>query len=180
MSDLKQISKEASPVEDRFAGVLKARAAAIAKRDSQRKDGAVREREPDLGGQRLKLSVHGTIPGHHLYWENDEAGKIEELLYQGFDFVAPGEVRRGSELVSDMDLSNRISRYVGKNEDGSPLRAYLLKCPDEIWNARELAGQRLTDARDYEIRNGRMKPQDSHEYVPKGYESSLATNANVK
>ena len=162
---------------DRFTAAKLARAAAV-KRDAERKD-APRERLPDLGGTRLKLSVIGTIPGHEMYWENDENGKIEQLLFEGFDFVAPGEVQRASDLVSDMDVSNRISRYVGRQEDGSPLRAYLMKCPKDIWEARQKASQAQASEWDDQIRNGRMKPQDNRQYTPQGYESSLATNAKV-
>ena len=163
---------------DRFAQAKAARAQAIAVRDKDRSS-ATREREPDLGGQRLKLSVIGTIPGHTMYWENDEDGRIEQLLFDGFDFVIPGEVNRASDLVADMDLSSRISRYVGRREDGSPLRAYLMKCPDELWESRKRHEQTLTDERDREIREGRMQPKDNKQYVPKGYASSLQTNSKV-
>lgn len=160
-------------VEDRFTIAKRARTAYLAQRDS-----APREREPDLGGQKLRLSVTGEIPGHTMYWANDEDGKIEELLFEGFDFVEPGEVRRASDLVADMDLTNRVSRYVGRREDGSPLRAYLLKCPQDIWNARQEAGQRQANDWDEQIRSGKMKA-DAREgqYQPKGTESFLKTNS---
>lgn len=164
-----------STSNDRFLQAKRAREAALAARAGQREE-MPRERVPDLGGQRLKLSVQGEIPGHHLYWENDEDGRIEQLLFDGFDFVQPGEVNRASDLVADMDLANRISRYVGRREDGSPLRAYLMKCPQDIWDARQANGLDLANERDRHIRNERMKPQE-HQYVPKGYESSLKTNS---
>lgn len=180
MTDTSKSDTLEATANDRFAQAKARREAsqAIAKRDSDRQ-GAKREREPDLGGQRLKLSVSGEITGHHMYWENDEDGKIEQLLFEGFDFVAPGEVHRASDLVADMDLANRISRYVGRREDGSPLRAYLLKCPNEIWEARKAREQSQANEWDEQIRNGRMKPQSSTEYVPQGYSSSLQTNAKV-
>ncbi len=175
-----QAPKSDATANDRFAIAKQRREAAIAQRDSARTTkGAVRERTPDLGGQQLKLSVRGEVPGHHLYWENDEDGKIEQLLFDGFDFVAPGEVQRASDLVVDMDLANRVSRYVGRQQDGSPLRAYLMKCPNEIWEARQVAAQHQVNEWDEQIRQGRMKPQDSRQYVPKGYESSLETNSKV-
>lgn len=165
---------------DRFAQALSRRKAAIASRDAARQQtGAVREREPDLGGQRLKLTVRGEIAGHHLYWENDEDGKIEQLLFDGFEFVAPEEVGRAADLVVDMDVSNRISRYVGRRQDGSPLRGYLMKCTDEVWERRKAADRRQVDEWDDQIRNGRMKPQSPTEYVPAGYTSKLETNAKV-
>lgn len=170
-------AKGDATANDRFAAAKAARQVARDRRDSS--PAAAREREPDLGGQRLRLSVIGEIPGHHMYWANDEAGEIEQLIFDGFDFVEPGEVQRASELVADMDLGNRISRYVGRREDGSPLRAYLMKAPQAIWDARQERNLRQATEWDEQIRNGRMKPQSSTEYVPKGYESRLETNSKV-
>ena len=164
--------------DDRFTRAKQQREAAIQRDADRQKSGAVRERAPDLGGPQLKLSVIGEVPGHHMYWENDEDGKIEQLLYEGFDFVSQDEVQRGSDLVADMDLTNRISRYVGRHQDGSPLRAYLMKCPNELWEQRQARTQRTVNDWDEQIRNGRMKPQEG-QYTPKGYTNKFETNAKV-
>jgi len=163
---------------DRFTRAKQQRDAAILRDADRQKAGAVRERAPDLGGPQLKLSVIGEVPGHHMYWENDEDGKIEQLLYEGFDFVSPDEVRRGSDLVADMDLTNRISRYVGRHQDGSPLRAYLMKCPNEVWEQRQGRRQVQVNEWDEQIRSGRMKPQEG-QYTPKGVTNRLETNSKV-
>ena len=169
-----------STANDRFAQAKARRAAAETLRtQANGKPGVARERLEDLGGPQLKLTVRGGIPGYHLYWENDEDGKIEQLLFDGFDFVEPGEVQRGSDLVADMDLAHRVSRYVGRQQDGSPLRAYLMKCPEDLWERRKAASQRQVDEWDQQIRNGRMKPQDNTQYVPTGTTNKLETNAKV-
>ena len=131
-----------------------ANAASSARRDSQR-EGSARSRPNVAGGMRLKLGVNGSLPGYHLYWENDQDGAIEQLLYEGFEFVDPKidkELRLESAFVRDGDIGGRISRYVGRREDGSPLRAYLMKCPDEIWDEREADRYRQADAWDEAIR----------------------------
>jgi len=139
-----------------------------------------RERVADLGGPKLKLSVRGEIPGYTMYWENDEDGKIEDLLVDGFDFVSPGEVARASDVVADMDLSERISRYVGRREDGSPLRAYLMKCPNELWKAREARSQRQASEWDNQV-HGKMNADSSEgRYSPKGVSTTFATNTSMK
>lgn len=130
---------------------------AAARRESQ-KDSAQRERAPVPGGLGLKLSVYGTVDGYHLYWENDENGAIEQLLYEGFEFVDPSEVKMASAFVVDGDVSHRLSRYVGKRDDGGPLRAYLMKCPDEIWAERERVRYQMADKRDAAIRQSVDKP----------------------
>jgi hypothetical protein len=127
-----------------------------------------------MGGMRLKLSVNGSIEGFHLYWENDDDGAIETLLYAGFEFVAPTEVQMESAIVQDSDLGNRISRYVGKKSDGSPLRAYLLKCPEEIWSEREHARYEQADQWDSAIKAGKIQHSEGR-YIPKGVNINLDT-----
>lgn len=143
------------------------------RRSHQRKEGE-RDRPADLGGARLKLGVNGSIAGSHLYWENDEDGAIEQLLYAGFEFVAPEEVNMTSAFVSDADLGHRISRFVGKKSDGSALRAYLLKCSDEIWAEREEARYAQANVWDTAIKAGKIMHDDGR-YIPKGTAINLDT-----
>lgn len=139
---------------------------------------APRSREAQLGGHGLKLHVAGTIDGHHLYWANDESGEIEQLLAEGFDFVAPSEVNmqsRTSHIVADTDpTANRVSRYVGKQADGSALRAYLLKCTNEVWAEREAVRYEAASNWDDAIRRNKVQPDPSR-YIPKGVTNEIDT-----
>jgi hypothetical protein len=146
---------------------------AAARRESQRKM-SPRERTVQMGGARLKLAVRGTIDGYKMYWENDDNGAIEALLYDGFDFVSPAEAEMESALVQDADLGDRVSRYVGKKADGSPLRAYLLKCPQDVWDERENARYAQADEWDSAIKAGKIQHGDGR-YTPKGANISLDT-----
>ena len=141
---------------------------------SQRKD-APRERTARLGGPRLKLSVIGDIPGYHLYWENDDEGAIETLLYEGFEFVKPAEVHMQSHVVMDTDVTDRVSRYVGKKADGTPLRAYLLKCSDEHWREREASRYDQADEWEADIKR-RVNEPEKGRYNPKGVNNTLDTH----
>lgn len=163
-------ASEAAVEKSRLDAAL---AKGIARRESERKE-APRSRPPVPGGVRLKMSVAGEVPGYHLYWANDQNGEIEQLLYEGFEFVEPSEVRMQSHIVADADLGNRVSRYVGSKEEGSPLRAYLLKCPDEIWHEREAQRYAQADAWDADIRAGKVQSDDGR-YKPKGVETSVDT-----
>lgn len=147
--------------------------AAVIRRESQR-SGAARVRPENLGGIRLKLSVIGRIEGFHLYWENDDEGAIEQLLHEGFEFVQPSEVSMQSHIVMDSDIADRVSRYVGKKADGTPMRAFLLKCSDEEWADREASRYAQANAWDNDIRAGRVQ-QDSGRYTPKGVRIALDT-----
>jgi len=138
---------------------------------------SVRVRNEDFGGIRLKLDVPYTLPGYHLFWEVDEDGAIEELLYQGFEFVTPEEVGRNShtqKIVADDDLSNRVSIYSGARRDGTPQRQYLLKCQDEVWAAREKHRYRQADEWDAAIRQSVGQPGQGR-YNPTGVSSNLNT-----
>lgn len=150
----------------------------VTRRASDRNE-APRERPANFGGPRLKLSVMGEIPGFHLYWANDEAGEIEQLLYEGFAFVEPSEVRMQSHIVADADVAHRISRYVGRKDDGSPLRAYLLKCPDEIWAERERGRLEQADIWDSAIRSGAQGKGDGMRKLP-NHQIQLSTNTDIR
>jgi hypothetical protein len=143
------------------------------RRDSQR-PAAARERNKNFGGPRLKMAVFGSIPGFHLYWENDDQGAIEQLLHEGFEFVTPDEVQMTSHVITDGDIANRVSRYVGRKEDGTPMRAFLLKCDDETWTDREANRYEQADQWDAAIRAGRVQ-HDSGRYTPKGVNIELNT-----
>lgn len=147
-------------------------------RDSERVE-APRERTAGFGGPRLKLSVPYTIPGFHLYFENDDDnGAIEQLLYEGFSFVTQKEVgftRQGHAVVADDDVTDRVSRFVGKKADGTPMRAYLLKCPDSVWAEREANRYEQADNWEESIRGEQRNPSPGR-YNPKGVTTEINPN----
>jgi hypothetical protein len=133
-----------------------------------------RARAGDFGGAKLKLQVFGSVEGYHLFWANDQNAEIEQFLSEGFEFVHPSEVNMQSRIVQDDDVAGKVSKYVGGKEDGKPMRAYLLKCVNELWDARQEASQRQADVWDGAIRRGDVDGvDDSHLYTPKGYQTKL-------
>ena len=156
------------------ASARAARAAKAVRAAIQREEGP-REREAEFGGPRLKMHVMGTIEGYHLYWENDQDSAIEQLLYDGFEFVTPAEVSMSRAVVSDGDIAHRVSRFVGTKADLTPLRAYLMKCTNEIWEAREAERYRIADSWDSDIRQRAANPGQGN-YTPKGVQSKLDTH----
>lgn len=175
---LTETAEDAARLNQAVATAKVAAAARASRAASQRSD-APRERENDMGGLRLKLHVMGKIDGYHLYWENDQDSAIEQLLYDGFEFASPEEVAMQRAVVSDGDVSHRVSKYVGVKADNTPLRAYLMKCKDEIWAEREAARYRQADAWDSAIRQSQKAPQGDGQYVPKGVTNSLNTKARI-
>lgn len=150
----------------------------VVRRASDRPE-AARSRQSNFGGPRLKLSVIGEIPGHHLYWANDEDGEIEQLLYEGFSFVEPKEVKMQSHIVADADVADRVSRYVGRKADGGPLRAFLMKCPDEVWAEREASRYAQADSWDQAIRLGQQAQGDGMRKLS-NHNIALQTNSEIR
>jgi hypothetical protein len=126
----------------------------------------------------MKLAVHGEIEGYHLYWANDDQGGIEELLHEGFEFVEAKEVgmekKTRSSIVEDADLDTRVSRHVGMNSAGLPMKAFLLKCTDELWQERDDNRHERADAWDESImRQENTQIEKNRKYTPEGYKTQI-------
>jgi hypothetical protein len=64
-----------------------------------------------------------------------------------------------AKIVPDEEITNVISRFVkGTRSDGQALRAYLLKCPDELWAQIESRRYRAADKWDADIRRQAEDP----------------------
>ena len=138
---------------------------------------APRKRRTNLGGASLKLEVTTTIAGCHLYWENDIEARLERLLAEGFDFVSPSEVGMHNvtgRIVADTDVTDRVSKYVGTTEEGKPMRAYLMKCPDDIWEDIQDCISDLADSRDRDILDSANRATGDR-YKPSGYDTKVSS-----
>jgi len=171
------LSKPAAGLEE--LGRIRAEAAAErASRNDSERPVASRSRRSNLGGATLKLEVFkSNLPGFHLYWENDADAKIERLLGEGFEFVTPEEVgmqRLTHRVVADSDLDNRVSKHVGTTDDGKAMRAYLMKCPNDIWEDIQYCINDLADSRDRDILESASRGNGDR-YQPKGYETKVTS-----
>ena len=99
---------------------------------------------------RAKLTTP-EIPGFHCHWVNDYPGRVMQASQAGYEFMSQEEALitvndlAGASLGQGTDLGSRVSLVVGKNEDGSPLRAYLMKIRLEWYKEDQLAGQAQVD-----------------------------------
>lgn len=152
--------------------------ATVVRREVDRKK-QIRERLESFGGGSLKLKVFGDIPGYHLFWENDDNAAVEQKLAIGFEFVRANEVGMENKVVPDGDVTDRFSRFVGTKENGSPMRAYLLKCPDDIWAEIEAMGQEQADKWDGAIKDGAVQNVENR-YKPKGAKIRLNNRASFR
>lgn len=149
-----------------------------ATRSPEQRSEAPRTRRSNLGGAQLKLAVNMEIPGYHLFWENDVDARLERLLGEGFEFVTPAEVGHKNvtgRIVSDMDVTDRYSKYVGTTDEGKPMRAFLLKCPNDLWEDIQYCINDLCDERDRDILESADRADDR--YQPKGFSTKIKTGS---
>ncbi len=144
----------------------------VVRRDSDRSAAPRSRRQSHLGGARLKLAVHGEIPGYKMYWCNDDGNELAELLSEGFEFVKPEEVSVNRGVVQDSDVDSRVSKYVGTKQNGDPMRAFLLKCTQDIWDELQAISQDQANEWDSAIRAGVVGDVDNR-YNPKGFETRI-------
>lgn len=144
----------------------------VVRRESDRSEAPRTRRQSNLGGARLKLAVHGEIPGYKMYWCNDNDNELADLLSEGFEFVKPDEVSLNRGVVLDGDVDARLSKYVGTKANGEPMRAFLLKCPQDIWDEIQASSQDQANAWDSAIKAGVVGNVDNR-YNPKGYETTI-------
>lgn len=142
--------------------LLSARRQARSLRESRKEGTAERERVSSLGGLTLQLHVDGELPGYKLIWENNDNGAIETRLMQGFDFVTQDELyQKTAKVVPDEDIDSALTRFVkGTRSDGQALRAYLLKCPDDLWREIEEERHSAADKWDEDIRRQANSPDE--------------------
>lgn len=138
---------------------------------AQRKETAKKRRERvPFGGTRLKLSFPEK-PGKVRRWVNDVGGRPTLAEQGGYEFVTDDGVQVGTTAVGsgNQDLGSRVSRIVGKNADGSPMRAYLMEIDKDLYDEDQAKKQKPLDAVDDQIRRGVVSggigPQDKA-YIP--------------
>lgn len=125
---------------------------------------ARRRAATNIGGFNKRLSAK-PMPGFSLRFVNDIEGRIENFLALGWDYVMQNE--QGIEQEST-DPGKKVSRVVGSLPSGEPMRAYLLKIPEEWYKDDQKKEQGERAKVDEAIRRGLVgvKPGDKR-YAPK-------------
>lgn len=121
-----------------------------------------RKQRIPLGSPQQKLAA--TIrPGYVGRWVNDEGGRLQQAQMAGYSFVNEDTTKQGTNA----DPGTRISRIVGKQEDGQALRAYLMEQTEENYAEDQAAKQAQLDAFDEAMKRGNSdgKAADGR-YIP--------------
>lgn len=136
----------------------------------QEKKAARKERVP-LGQHRMKLKTE-TRDGYVRRWINDKPGRLDDAVAGGYEFVTDPKVKvgEGQDASQTPGVGSAVSRIVGTHEDGSPLRAYLMEIPQNVYDEDQAAKAESVDERENALRRGQTDPgkSDPHQYVPSG------------
>lgn len=101
------------------------------------------------------------LPGFVPRWFNDEENRLPRAQDAGWEFVSPSEFstfRPSQHVAPNSDLGSRISVFCGTDEQGTPIRAYLMKITKEFWDEDQAVKQRELDQTDKAIHGGRVSP----------------------
>jgi hypothetical protein len=117
----------------------------------------VRRNRGAFNGTRGKLQVGHLITGYHLYFFNDEPGRVQAALDAGWEFVSPDEVGYASTNVTNrnVDLGDRVSVIGSKNDQGHAVQQILMKIREDWWQEDQEEIQRRNDKTDAAIRKGK-------------------------
>ena len=134
----------------------------------KRKDEGRRKRVP-LGVRRMKLTAHNIPEGKEARWINDKPGRIDDALRGLYQFLNKDGIIVGTGYEDENeDMGSRVSRVVGKEDDGAPITAYLMVIDKDLYEADQAEKMKEVDKVDEAIRSGKFlqNPGDGR-YVPK-------------
>lgn len=127
-----------------------------------------------LGSFRSKLAVEGyDIPKNKVpRWINDVPGRLKLAEEGSYAFVddPEKEIVVGEEPLSGRDsLASKVSRIVGTNSDGSPLKAYLMVIDKDLYEEDQREKQKIVDKVEDAINRGAIEgePGTDGRYIPK-------------
>jgi hypothetical protein len=129
-----------------------------------------------FGVPQSRLTVFNKDPNFYYYWVNDYPGRVQFAQSGGYVFVLKGDPETCAPGVApiDSEVGSQVSTVVGVNNDGSPLKAYLMKVPMERWEAGQRILQGHNDKQDAAIQRGKTTgKEDKNFYVPKGSPISM-------
>lgn len=127
-----------------------------------------RKRNP-LGVPRLKLNLdddtmqrlksEGKVPR----WVNDTDTRIMDAQAGDYEFLTiDAKVGDKQEEVE----RQKISKVVGRNKDGSPMKAYLMAIPEEYYREDQQAKEEINKRVDDAIRGGNPSGLQHHGVDP--------------
>lgn len=123
----------------------------------------------------LRFSVPDELRDDNNYvyrWVVDRPGRIEQLtVHDDYDFVVKDEIKDDPRQTGG---GTRIERHAGTDQNGQPMRAYLVRKPKDYYVKDKAAEQADLSKRMAAIKRGRTPDEqgksisDDGMYVPRG------------
>lgn len=140
-----------------------------ARTESRERQETARARRVPLGTPEMKLTAENR-EGYVRRWFNGKGNRLSRAQQAGYTFVEDDTfIGEGAESRNS-DIGSAVSQIVGTNEDGSPLRAYLMEIRREWYEEDQAAKQAAIDEREDAIRNGSVNDEQGRQdnrYVPR-------------
>lgn len=111
------------------------------------------------------------LPGFHCHWINDDGDRIYRAQAAGYSFVEKTEtLTYVPDLAGQMqgegtDLGSRVSMWAGTKKDDSPMRAYLMKIPNEFYHEDQQLHHDYVDRKLEGIYKGKQDRADGETQV---------------
>lgn len=119
-------------------------------------------------------------PGFHRHWLNDVGGRIQQALESGYTYVEKVNVELNEVGVTpgNTDLGSKVSMYVGTDEQGKPLKAYLMEIKQEWYDEdQEIIAQQANRV-DEALKAGTSK--DEHTYSKREWGSDIKSDFRTR
>jgi len=96
---------------------------------------------PNLfSGRTRRLEDHNPRPGWVRWWCNDDNGgvTIGNAVKSGWTFVERTDAQLNDAVVPrNVDLGSKVAQYVGQDEAGQPMYAYLMEMPEWLYERHQ-------------------------------------------
>jgi hypothetical protein len=115
-----------------------------------------RERVP-FSANRRRLALHKELDGFVTRWFNDQDDRLQRAEDAGYQYVHRKEIGQvGDKDISNgnTDVNSRVSRVVGRNVNGQPIRAYLMKIRKDWYEQDQAKKEEVNKRVDDAIRAG--------------------------
>jgi len=99
------------------------------------------------------MSFTDKDPNYQYRYINDNEGRLQKAIDGDYEFVngvQPGD----KEVGIDAGVDSRVSVPAGTREDGSPMRAYLMRIPRKFYEEDQKEKEKTHKAIDDAIQHG--------------------------
>lgn len=145
-----------------------------------KKEARDNKKRTPLGALRTKMSVSGydLKPNEKDRWVNDwPPGRLQAAQEGGYRFIEDPDATVGEDSMRGRDgLGSKISRPVGLNGDGQPMKSYYMVIDRDLYDEDQAEKQRHVDETDKAIQGGNVDGK----FSDNRYDAGIKIESNMK